>query len=390
MNHTPRIFITGLFILSSTFQLLAQGSECDPGQTLSHAESEFSAGHFYSIPSILNKCLQSRDFSPEQKVRAYLLLCQAYLVIDDPIAAEDSYLKLLKADPEYVADEKRDPIDIVYLSKKFTATPIFTPHFRAGVNTTFFRSIYAISTEPYDISTKRSLRLNGQVGVGVDWNINDNLSLCTEINYSTRSYKRVTSGIAGSDEASVTGNQSWLDVPLYLKYADNRDRKIRPFGYLGFAFNYLISAKNEFLYTDNKPKSTGTQSVAQGPNEEVTYQRNLVNRSWLIGGGIKYKIGKNFLYGDLRYMGGLSNLAKPDEIYYQDPKNVDAGQIGNPNYYLTSNIPKYRYVSDLFRTDNLSISFGYIYPIYDPRKVKKVKTKSVARKIIKEEGGIPK
>ena len=145
MNNILRNLLAGFFLITCSSQILAQGSECDPIQTLSHAESEFSAGHFYAIPSILQKCLQGQGFSREQKVRAYLLLSQVYLVIDDPIAAEDSYLKLLKAEPEYVADENKDPIDVVYLSKKFTATPIFTPHLRAGVNTTFFRSIYSIS-----------------------------------------------------------------------------------------------------------------------------------------------------------------------------------------------------------------------------------------------------
>ncbi len=390
MKHTSRKIVTGLFILFSALQLLAQSNDCDPDQTLSHAESEFVAGHFYSIPSILQKCLQSQDFSPEQKVRAYLLLCQAYLIIDDPLAAEDSYLKLLKADPEYVADDKRDPIDVVYLSKKFTATPIFTPHFRVGGNTTFFHSIYSLTTEPYNVSTQQVLRLGVQAGAGIDWNINDNLSLCTEINFSTRSYKRMISGIAGGDDATVTGNQSWFDVPLYVKYADNRDRTIRPFGYVGFAINYMASAKDVLLYVDNKPISAGTQLVAEGPSEEVTYQNNLFNRSWIVGGGIKYKIGKDFLYADLRYMGGLSNIALTSKIYYQNPDNVDKGQIGNPDAYLSNNVTKYRFVSDIYRLDNLSLSFGFIHPIYDPRKVKKVKTKGVARKIIKEEGGIQK
>lgn len=390
MNNIARNLIISLFFISGTFQVFAQATECDPDQTLSHAESEFTAGHFYAIPSILQKCLLSQDFSKEQKVRAYLLLCQVYLIIDDPIAAEDSYLKLLKAEPEYVADEARDPIDIVYLSKKFTATPIFTPHFRAGLNTSFFHSIYSISTEPYDVPTQRFLRVGGQAGAGIDWNINDNLSLCAEINYASRSYKRVKSDIAGGDEASVTGDQSWLDLPLYVKYADNRDRKIRPFGYVGFAINYLASAKNTLIYTDNKPKPAGTQLVAEGPSEEVTYQRNLINRSWVVGGGIKYKIGKDFLYADVRYMGGLSNLASSDKIYYKNPTDVDKAQIGNPDTYLTNDLTKYRFVSDLFRIDNLSLSFGYIHPIYDPRKVKRVKTKGVARKILKEEGGIQK
>ncbi len=380
MNATVRNLIAGLLIISGTLQVHAQGSDCD--QALSHAEAEFSAGHFYSIPTILGKCPEN-GLSQEHTVRAYLLLCQAYLILDNPIAADDSYLRLLKADPEYVASDDKDPIDIVFLSKKFTATPIFTPHFRIGFNTSLFRSIYEVSTEPYNVSPSGSPSLGFQFGGGIDWNYNDNISLCLEGNFATRSYKRELSGIAGTDRQSVVGNLIWLDFPVYIKYSHDAG-KIRPFGYVGFAFNYLLSAKNEFVYTDIKP--AGAQFVAQGPNEQVTYQSNQLNRSWLLGGGVKFKKGKDFWFVDLRYMGGLSNLANDDKIYYAEP-GTGKNQIGNPDYYLSNNVTKYRYASDLFRLDNISLSFGFIHPIYDPRKVRKARTKSVSRRIQKEEGG---
>ena len=94
MDKSIRFFLAGFFLFSCLRTASSQSGECD--QTLSHAEAEFSAGHFYSIPSILQKCLE-QGLSQEQSVRAYLLLCQAYLIIDDPLAAEDNYLKLLKA-----------------------------------------------------------------------------------------------------------------------------------------------------------------------------------------------------------------------------------------------------------------------------------------------------
>ena len=381
MEKTARYLITGLLLISCTLRVYAQGSECD--QKLSHAETEFNAGHFYSIPTILGDCPEGK-LSQEQTVRAYLLLCQAYLILDNPLAADDSYLRLLKADPEYVANDKRDPIDIVYLSKKFTATPIFTPHFRLGISTSLFQSIYSISTEPYGVSVQNSLRLNGQIGGGIDWNVTDNISLCAEIDFASRAYRRVRSGISPrfglSDEQTVLDTQFWLDVPVYIKYTDNSDRRVRPFGYFGFALNYLLSAKNLFQYTNFKP--SGSQLLAVDPSEKITYQRNQLNRSWLIGGGIKYKIGKDFLYVDIRYMGGLSNMARENQIFYSDrTADNDKNQIGNPDYYISKDVTKFRYVSDLFRLDNISLSLGYIHPIYDPRKVKKARTKSVSRKI---------
>jgi hypothetical protein len=43
------------------------------------------------------------------------------------------------------------------------------------------------------------------------------------------------------------------------------------------------------------------------------------------------------------------------------------------------------YVDDDFRIDNLAISVGYVHPLYKPRKLKKARTKSVLRKIQKNE-----
>ena len=365
-----------------SISIYGQTATEDCGQKLSHAEAEFSAGHFYTIPSILKECLEGSELSKDQQVRGYLILCQAYLIIDDPGSAGDSYLKLLEADPEFVPNDTDHPIDIVYLSRKYTATPIFTPHFRFGVNTSFFRSIYSITPEPYGVTNQRPLTIGIQLGGGLDWNIDDNFSLCVELDFSLRGYQRIQNGIGNTDESSVVASQSWLDMPLYAKYTFAANEKLRPFGYVGFAVSYLFSASNQFTYTDNKP--TGAKLVSEGPAESVIDQRNQLNRSWLVGGGVRYKIGHNFVYADLRYMGGLSNIANQATIYYEDPANIDNAQIGNPDNYLSSNTTRYHYVSDLFRLDNLSLTVGYVHPLYKPRKLKKARTRDVARNIKKE------
>lgn len=376
-----RILASLIFIFASVGCGFGQAPDLACDQQLNHAGAEFSAGHFYSIPSIIKDCLEGSTLSKEQLVRGYLLLCQTYLIINDPGAAGDSYLKLLKADPEFVPNEKDDPIEIVYLSKKYTATPIFTPHFRMGFNTSFFRSIHSLSLEPYGVSNQRPLQLGFQFGGGLDWNINENFSLCVELDFSSRGYERTQTNPVNADNSSLTANQAWIDLPIYAKYSFAISETIRPFGYVGIAANYLLSATNEFSYTDNKP--TGASLVAEGPAESVINQRNQLNRSWLIGGGVRYKIGKNYVFADVRYMGGLSNLANQSEIYYADPGNIDIAQIGNPNNYLSRNVTRYHYVSDIFRLDNLSLTFGYVHPLYKPRKLKRARTKGVARNISK-------
>jgi len=160
--------------------------EC--ADVLNQAEAEFAAGHFYGIPSLLKDCLDK--LTNEQKVQAYLLLAQSYLLIDDPIGAENSYLKLLEANPEYVADEVKDAIDVFYLSKKFTATPIFTPHGGIGGNLALMRLIQnSGGTNPYSEIRNDKSGFGWHIEGGMDWNMNDNFSLTGEVRYAYKVFK---------------------------------------------------------------------------------------------------------------------------------------------------------------------------------------------------------
>ena len=369
-------FITCSFLLLLVLPLSAQ-DEPAPADTntgcaevLNQAEEEFSAGHFYGIPSLLKDCLD--NFSDEQKVRAYMLLSQAYLLIDDPIGAEDSYLKLLKANPEYVADEVKDPIDIFYLSKKFTATPIFTPHVRIGLNTALFRLIDEINTDPYPVNRKDRTGFGFHFGGGMDWNINDNISLAAEIDYVHRVFKTTRSSDNDPRIQIAKEKQTWFDVPVYLKYRASSG-KIRPFGYAGVALNMLLASKVELSSVNKYPTLGGnSQKISEGPDVNIKYKRNTINRSLVFGGGALYKIGKDYLFADLRYMPGLSNVSNKN-TFYEDNKTD-----------MALSATKYSWLGDYFRLDNVSISFGYVYPLYYPRKVKHARTKSAFRKIEKQ------
>jgi len=133
-------------------------------------------------------------------------------------------------------------------------------------------------------------------------------------------------------------------------------RGLQAFGYAGLAINALLGAKLAPDGVDLNSPSTMQQQVWQGPEVDIGYKRNFLNRSLVLGGGFKYKVGKNFLFVDMRYMAGLSNITK--------------------NTYTTSNgqldklLTNYEYASDFFRLDNLSLSVGFIKPLYDPRKRK--------------------
>lgn len=370
MNQRYLFILYIFFFLSSP--IFAQDKDCE--QILTEADHEFNAGRFYGIPLLLKSCLE-RGFTNEQKVRAYLILTQAYLILDNPKAADDSYLKLLRADPEYVANPARDPIDVYYLSKKFTSTPVFTPHLRLGFNTSRPRIIQDITTSGTPLDRKEIFKIGFQFGAGVDWNINNHWSVGAEGNFAYKSFKRETKGYSKNDIQNMEEQHSGFDIPLYVKYSDDSG-KVRPFGYAGFAIGILVSS-NVSLQFDNETPSNLEVGIQQTPrvSDAITFKRNFLNRSLVLGGGVKYKIGRDFVYADLRYMAGLSNFAKVDKNYYTQSGAFDPS------------ITNYQYVSDFFRLDNLSLSFGYIHPIYDPRKKTKPRIGNLFKKKNKAEKG---
>ncbi len=233
----------------------AQG-DTDCLATLSHAESEFAAGRFYGIPGMLDECLKGNRFSNEEKVRVYILLTQVHLLTDSPTAADDAYLSLLRANPEFVPSDL-DPIDVIYLSKKFTSTPIFTPHFKAGVNMSNRSIIYNQNT----ISTPDSTRVSRKalpgwtLGGGVEWNATDDLGIGIEGFLSQKRFRTTVSQMFQDDDGVSEERQLWIDIPIYARYGWSKGN-IRPFVCAGGSINLLVSAKVEESFNDRTETSS--------------------------------------------------------------------------------------------------------------------------------------
>jgi hypothetical protein len=359
----------------------AQG-DTDCLASLSHAESEFAAGRFFGIPGLLEECLKGNRFSNEEKVRVYTLLAQVYLLTDNPTAADDAYLELLKANPEFVPSDS-DPIDVVYLSKKFTSRPVFTPHFKAGGNISSQSVIFSqnIISTPDTASVRHRALPGWQIGGGVEWNINDNFGVGVEGFLSQKRFRTDIEGLFnGSDNNSSEERQLWVDVPVYLRYGWNTLGRIRPFVYAGGSINLLLSAKTEEVFNDRTPNinpELGSDQVVpySAPARSIAYKRNFFNRSLVFGGGTKIKIGKDFIVVDVRYMPGLSNVTN---LKYNNYASKDRTEL---DPWTT----QFATVGDVFRVNNFSLSVGYVRPLYNPRRVARVNTKSVSRKLMKRE-----
>ncbi len=316
--------------------------------SLAIAAGEFNSGRFFSLPAILQRCLD-KGFTKEQKVRAYMLLCQVYLINDNPAEAEASYLKLLNADPEYIANPNTDPVDVVYLSKKFTTRPIFTPHLKVGINTSFTSLIQPFSThsKPDSVNFSSGLKPGWSFGGGLDWNVSDRVSLSGDLTLSKRTFEKEEKNIFSLNETVEIVDLFWMDIPIYIKY-QGVIGLLRPYTYAGYAYHVRLLSNAQLTYNHIKPD--GSQDPTNG-DVNFSSKQFLLNRSFIIGGGLKYKTGKNYVFADLRLQIGLSNVT------------IASKSIDLPN------ATTYSYVNDLYRVNSLTLSVGYIIPDYNPRKI---------------------
>lgn len=337
-------------------------SSCE--ETLRLAEDEFRAGRFFGVPSILSACMP--QFSREQRFRAFLLLTQTHLLLDDHPAAERSFIEILRTDPEFVPNAQTDATDIVNLGKKFTSTAVFTPHAKMGVNLAMPRVARYTDLFGAPVQTDEVLLPGWNLGAGLEWNLTQKWGLGAEVFVGQRAYRQTRAGFFQQDASRMTARQWWIDLPVYLRYQDVVG-KWRPFGYAGFALNLLLSAQHFLQHTDFTAAGGGGDGAAPfevtyvGPGLNVTGRHHLLNRSLVVGGGVKYKIGRDFLVADVRYMAGLNFVPKEEQLYTKN------GQ----GYQFDPAIAGFAFVSDLFRLDNVVLNVGYVRPLYKPRKLRK-------------------
>lgn len=362
----------------------------DCEQTIAYATDEYNAGHFYAVPSILERCM--KDFTRDQRQRAYLLLTQTYLLLDDAAGARQSFLNVLEANPEFVTDERVHPIDVVYLSKRFTATPRFSWFVNAGTNVTPVRVIYDMNPMS-STSQKYVFRPGYNVGAGGELSIYEKWRVRVETNFMQTGFRHISDGhfrfgnekVTG-DRQSVIEQQTWINVPTYLVYSDNFGR-YRPYGYAGISLSYMLSDKATITNTNIKferapapgeaPLPATESFEMPSPNFDLTHARRRLGQTIVVGGGVNHKVGLDFVFVDVRYSFGLRNIVEPRYSVGNTKHDPASGP------FVDSATPafQYGYVSDYFRLDNLSVSVGFLRPLYKPRELKRARTKGVLRKL---------
>lgn len=347
---------------------------------LTRATDEVNAGHFYGIDSLMADCLKG-GFSREQRQRAYLLLTQVYLLLDEGEKAEAAYLEVLRANPEFVTDPSRDPIDVVYLSKKFTSTPIFSLVGRLGGNTTFVNVLRSVSISGEPLDTQYILLPGWTVAFGANWNINDKFSIGSELQYAHTAYRKEQRELwEGASDNVLQERIGWFNLPVMANYNFSIG-KIVPYVYAGPSINYLFSSKANPTLNDRPSAESESVTPSESPIVDFDYKRTDWNWSAVVGGGVRYKWRLHYLFADLRYTLGMKNVLDYRGVVYDNSLSGDA--------LVSSGETVFRYGNsdDFFKLNHLYFTIGYMHQLYNPRKLKTARTGSVLRNILRGKNG---
>ncbi len=343
-----KIFILSFTILIgihlSSLNVISQKTDCI--SKLQEAQRYYDQGMIDEIPNMLAECM-SEGFTRSQKIEAYKLIIMSYLFDENQFEAERTMLEFLKKYPEYEI-MPNDPVEFVYLFESYRTASIFSFGLVGGVNMTDPRIIEPFST--FDLSTatlKNIIKPGFQVGLGIERYISRRFLLNLEVYFALNQYKF-------SDEFSDnrTGSLSYVtfteklykvEVPVTLSYefTVNKIHFIVRGG--------LSAAKITGVNGDPVRKFSEDLQALTGADFDMSDYRKDMLYSGIIGAGIRHKVPRGVISLDLRAKMGLNSI------------------VINENNDETL-LNKFYYKDDNFSLNNLSLSFGYYFSFYNPRK----------------------
>lgn len=347
-----RILVLALII---TTAVTAHAQNC--AQTLRLARSTYDQGRLHELKGLLTKCLENNEangFTKQERVEAYKLLTMGYIYLEEPEKADSSMLLLLNTDYYFKPNEKVDPQEFLGLYKTFRTDPVYRVGLKAGPIAT--QPNVSESNVANDGNSSYRNKIGFLVGGFVEIPVLKKFILNPELYFVNKKFE--LNNQVNIVETPSTESQSWISLPVSLQYQFFREKfkkdeaRIMPYVSVGAQADYLLSGNINLTtervgYAPVAPKTVDSKSV-----------RNPINISAVASAGAKMKFGPGLLLAEVRFVYGLSNITNSDGIY--------ANQDLVFSNYL---------VDGIYKLNSLSLTVGYGYNIFKPKKLKnKVRT----------------
>jgi len=335
-----------LIIIGCTlFHRVSAQSTCT--QTLRTARSTYDQGRLHELPSLLESCLRN-GFTQQEKVEAYKLLTLAYIYLEEPTKADEAMLNLLNTDHYFEVNQATDPAEFIALYKTFRTKPVYRLGGKIGANAT--QPNVTESAFANDGKSNYKYGVNFQLYVTMEIPLTDRLTLGAELGFQQKIFN-YTNNVTFTDTTFTTTakeTQSWVSVPISIQYQFN-ELKFKPYVSLGIQGDYLLSDA-----ISGQRFRKGYQLVEQ-KSFDLAPERKKFNVSAIAAIGTHIKLGGGFVVGEIRFIYGITKLNSKATAF-----NVDNNLSFN-----------YGYADSVFKMNSLAASVGYVYNIFNPKKLRR-------------------
>lgn len=345
-----RISIVVAFVILSSMPVIVVAQQQDDAlchQKLRLARSVYENGRLHELKGLIEGCLNSNVFTTQERIDAFKLLTLASIYLEEPEEADKMMLNILNTDPEFEPNLDIDPAEFVALYHTFRTEPVYRLGVKVGGNATQ-PNVHQYSplnegTEKYSYGFGFQAGVTGEVAI-----FNDKLTLNPELYFTQRSFSAENTFFEGDQVTTGKVSISWISLPVSVQYplpfVKKTGSPLTPYISGGISVDYLLSTKSklETAITDQSPVSTsGTEKA----------QYKAFNLAPIASVGAKIKVKKAELVGEIRYNFGASTIFRKDKVY-DNPKEI----FGN------------KFIHGPFSLNTVSISFGYLFNKYIPKK----------------------
>lgn len=339
-------FLLATLLLFLTVKASAQLTSC--AQTLRLAQSTYEQGRLHEVPVLLQNCINN-GFNKQEKVAAYKLLTLSYIYLEEPEKANEAMLNLLRTDHYFEINTSTDPAEFVALYKTFRTKPVYRIGGKIGVNATSPNVTQAV--EANDGKSEYKYKIGIQAHVVVEIPIKEQFELSAELGLLQRNFG-YTNDVSFPDTTfttEATEKQTWLSVPVSMHYQFNKI-KFKPYVAVGIQADLMLGAK-----LDGSRTRQGYQFIEK-KSFELKPQREALNLSGIAAAGARFQLGGGYVITEVRFTYGLLNVNTADAAF----ANTDLAFA-------------YGYADSVYKLNSLSITAGYVYNIFNPKKLNKRK-----------------
>ncbi len=336
-------------------------------QRLRLAQSIYEQGRLHELPDLLRKGFQGNEFTKDQQVQAYKLLTLAHIYLEEPEAADTTMQKLLQTDHFFEPNKDVDPAEFIALYHTFRTKPVFSLGLKFGVNSTapMLSEVYYVSDAAKG-NGKYSIGIGFQVGLSFEKEFFQKskskflrrVTFVPEAFFTNRTFGYSNGTMFASDvdqstsvaDLQATIKQSWLDINPILQYRMSREdnKTLTTYVGLGPGVSYLLSGTNTLVLTRDKGKG-----VVSGPDVDMSKSYQTLVPTAIGLAGLKYKFGAIYLLAEVRIQYALLNPIKASS------RSVPQSAFD------------YNYVPSNYYPANLTANIGFIYPYFNPIKLKR-------------------